>query len=225
MNRRKNKKVLLLAATLATAVTVAWTATAVAWHFWPAEDVPLNAWYADDLNELCHRGITTECGAGAEYRPDDYVNRAQMAAFLGRTIDSLVGEIDALQQRVAVLEGTSPTTPTTTTIAGQQPGGRCPGPPGGGHLNAGTWQAGTRTWTFRIDPTPYPPPQLTYRAPRHYKFHSTDLRVYPGADVSVASFDVPWPHETTLVDLYADADENWPPDCPGYRVTIHNAYN
>jgi len=50
-------------------------------------DVPSNYWARDWINQLYAEGITGGCGANPlRFCPDDFVNRAQMAVFLLRTI-------------------------------------------------------------------------------------------------------------------------------------------
>ena len=47
-------------------------------------DVSSDAWYAPDVARLAASGITTGCGSGTKFCPNDSVTRAQMATFLWR---------------------------------------------------------------------------------------------------------------------------------------------
>ena len=47
-------------------------------------DVSSDAWYAPDVARLAASGITTGCGDGTKFCPNDSVTRAQMATFLWR---------------------------------------------------------------------------------------------------------------------------------------------
>ncbi|MXZ98593.1 MAG: CHAP domain-containing protein [Acidimicrobiaceae bacterium] len=47
-------------------------------------DVTPDAWYAPAIAELAASGVTTGCGDGTRYCPDDTVTRAEMASFLHR---------------------------------------------------------------------------------------------------------------------------------------------
>ena len=47
-------------------------------------DVAPDAWYASAVAKLAASGVTTGCGDGTRYCPDDTVTRAQMASFLQR---------------------------------------------------------------------------------------------------------------------------------------------
>ena len=49
-------------------------------------DVPPDAWYAPDVNNLAASGITRGCGDGTRFCPDQPTSRAQMAAFLFRAL-------------------------------------------------------------------------------------------------------------------------------------------
>ena len=51
-------------------------------------DVDADAWYASDVTKLAASGITTGCGDGSGFCPDDDTTRAQMAAFLWRTVNA-----------------------------------------------------------------------------------------------------------------------------------------
>ena len=49
-------------------------------------DVPADAWYATDVAKLAASGITTGCGDGTNFCPDQDTTRAQMASFLARAL-------------------------------------------------------------------------------------------------------------------------------------------
>ncbi len=49
-------------------------------------DVPADAWYAADVAKLAASGITTGCGDGTNFCPDQDTTRAQMASFLARAL-------------------------------------------------------------------------------------------------------------------------------------------
>ena len=50
-------------------------------------DVPADAWYATYVAKLAASGITSGCGDGTNFCPDDDTTRAQMAAFLSRALE------------------------------------------------------------------------------------------------------------------------------------------
>ncbi len=47
-------------------------------------DVPVDAWYADEVSRLAASGITTGCGDGTTFCPGQHTTRGQMATFLWR---------------------------------------------------------------------------------------------------------------------------------------------
>ena len=54
-------------------------------------DVPVDAWYVDEVAALAASGITQGCGDGTNFCPDRNTTRAQMATFLYRAINPGVG--------------------------------------------------------------------------------------------------------------------------------------
>jgi hypothetical protein len=54
-------------------------------------DVPANHPFADEIGRITEAGITTGCGDGTRYCPNDPVTRAQMAAFLARAANTSAG--------------------------------------------------------------------------------------------------------------------------------------
>ena len=66
-------------------------------------DVPADAWYAADVAKLAASGVTTGCGDGTNFCPDQDTTRAQMAIFLARALGLI--ELPASVRFIAVDTG------------------------------------------------------------------------------------------------------------------------
>jgi hypothetical protein len=119
--RRTAMRALGLVVTLT--VIAFWTGTAVATHRFG--DVPDTHTHAAGIGWVADAGITTGCGDGSDYCPDDPVTRAQMGAFMHRLSGNAPGVAPSVN--AALLDGHT----AEELLAGGEQGPEGPAGPAG----------------------------------------------------------------------------------------------
>ena len=119
-------------------------------------DVPAGAWYAADVAKLAASGITTGCGDGTDFCPDQDTTRAQMATFLARALGLV--ELPASVRFIAVDTGHVHScglrTDNTVTCWGDNAHGQADAPDGAFEAVSagGTWDR-SHSCGVRVDAT------------------------------------------------------------------------